>query len=266
MLFVRNLSKTYTSGLFTRSYTKAVDGVSFRVRRGEFFGIIGESGSGKTTVGKIITGLLDPSEGEVLISGRNIFSRRYNRTLKFKRRVQMIFQEPDGVMDPKWKIAKSMTEPYNLHFTMKRPEKLARVKHWISVMGLDPGHLGRYPNELSGGQLQRLAFARAMALEPDLIVADEPTSSLDVSVQAQMLGLMKDIQRQYQLTIVYITHDLYLARRICDSIAVMRDGRFLEIGPAEKIFSDPADEYTKELLRACLPPDMSARDAMDRKK
>jgi peptide/nickel transport system ATP-binding protein/oligopeptide transport system ATP-binding protein len=261
MLSVSNLSKVYSGDFFSRASVKAVDGVSFNVPRGECFGLIGSSGSGKTTVGKIIAGLINPSGGKVLIDGKDIFVERYARTLDFKRRVQMIFQEPDGVMDPKWKIAKSMMEPYNIHFTMKRSEKLSKAKHWLSVVGLAPEHLSRYPGEMSGGQLQRLALARAMALEPEIIVADEPTSSLDVSVQAQMLEIMKSLQERYSLTIVYITHDLYLARRICDSIAVMRNGRVVETGTTDRVFSAPSDVYTKEMLAACLPPDMSARDA-----
>ena len=259
MLMADNLTKVYHSGFFTKSTLKAVDRVSFEIPRGECFGIIGESGSGKTTIGKMVLGLVNPTEGNVLIDGKNIYREKYVKSLNFRREVQMIFQEPDGVFDPRWKIGKSMMEPFNIHTKMSRNEKTERIEHWLKIVGLSNEHLDRYPFELSGGQLQRLAFARALALNPKLIVADEPTSSLDVSVQAQILTLMREIQEKYELTILYITHDLYVARQMCKSIAVMKKGEFVEMGNAEEVFRNPQHEYTKNLLEAQLPPDMSSR-------
>ena len=250
MLSVNELSKTYQSGFFSKSSLRAVDGVSFQIEKGECFGIIGESGSGKTTIGKMVIGLLPLTSGEIQIGGQEAF----------RRRVQMIFQEPDGVFDPNWRIGQSMLEPYHIHTNLSTKEKQREVLRWLDVVGLGEEHLDRYPFELSGGQLQRLAFARAMSLEPDLIVADEPTSSLDVSVQAQILTLMREIQQKYQQTILYITHDLYVARQMCDHLAVMEKGRFVEMGSAESVYSAPQSEYTKKLLSSQLPPDMSSRD------
>lgn len=259
MLQVNDLSMVYKSGFFTRSTLSAVNNVSFQIKKGECFGIIGESGSGKTTVGKIVAGLLRPTSGNICINGKSVLNGQDSISSDFRRRVQMIFQEPDGVMDPRWKIERSMLEPLDIHFSLSRQEKLNKVNHWLETVGLSPEHLDRYPFELSGGQLQRLAFARALSLEPDLIIADEPTSSLDVSVQAQILTLMKEIQQKYDLTILFITHDLYVARQMCSEIAVMHNGRFVEKGTIESVFEHPDEEYTKTLIHSQLPPNLSVR-------
>lgn len=238
----------------------AVDNVSFVINEGECFGIIGESGSGKSTIGKMIINLYTPNEGEIKIDGQNIIKSKYSKTLEFKKHIQMIFQEPDGVFDPKWKIKKSMLEPYNIHTKLSYEEKMSKIKHWIEIVGLSEEHLDRYPFELSGGQLQRLSFARVLMLEPKLIIADEPTSSLDVSVQAQVLTLMRDVQKKLNLTILYITHDLYLARQMCDRVAVMQKGKFVEQGKSDEVFDSPKEDYTKRLLDAQLPPDMTSKE------
>ena len=204
MLTVNNVTKVYKSGFFTKSSLTAVDHASFHIKKGECFGIIGESGSGKTTIGKMVIGLLPPTEGEILMNGENIYTSKAVKSLEFRKRVQMIFQEPDGVLDPRWKIGKSMMEPYKIHCKISRDEMMDKILYWLEIVGLSKEHLDRYPFELSGGQLQRLAFARAMSLDPDLIVADEPTSSLDVSVQAQILTMMKDIQQKYNQTILTV--------------------------------------------------------------
>lgn len=260
MLTVNNLTKVYSSGFFNKSSLLAVDHANFHISKGECFGIIGESGSGKTTIGKMVIGLLPPTEGEILINGQNIYQGTATKTRDFHRRVQMIFQEPDGVLDPRWKIRKSMMEPYQIHSKLSQAEMLDKICYWLEIVGLSPEHLERFPFELSGGQLQRLAFARALAMEPDLIVADEPTSSLDVSVQAQILCLMKKIQEKYNQTILYITHDLYVARQMCENVAVMQKGKLIETGTSQEVFDHPQHDYTKKLLMAQLPPDMTSRE------
>ena len=255
MLTVNNVTKVYKSGFFTKSSLTAVDHASFHIKKGECFGIIGESGSGK-----MVIGLLPPTEGEILMNGENIYTSKAVKSLEFRKRVQMIFQEPDGVLDPRWKIGKSMMEPYKIHCKISRDEMMDKILYWLEIVGLSKEHLDRYPFELSGGQLQRLAFARAMSLDPDLIVADEPTSSLDVSVQAQILTMMKDIQQKYNQTILYITHDLYVARQMCENVAVMQKGKLIEQGSSQQVFECPQHEYTKNLLAAQLPPDMTSRE------
>ena len=259
MLQASDLSKVYKSGAFSKSTLTAVENASFHIKKGDCFGIIGESGSGKTTIGKIVAGLLKPTTGELYINGRNMLKNNELKTSDFHRRVQMIFQEPDGVMDPRWKIERSMMEPLDIHFSLNRKEKMEKVNYWLEMVGLSPEHLDRYPFELSGGQLQRLAFARALSLEPDLIIADEPTSSLDVSVQAQILTLMKKIQKKCELTILFITHDLYVARQMCTEMAVMQNGRFVETGSSEMVFDHPQEKYTKMLIDSQLPLDFSVR-------
>lgn len=263
MLQVSDLSKVYKSGVFSKSTLKAVENASFRIKKGDCFGIIGESGSGKTTIGKIVAGLIKPTTGEFYINGRNMLENNESKTLDFRRRVQMIFQEPDGVMDPRWKIERSMLEPLDIHFSLTQKEKKVKVNYWLETVGLSPEHLDRYPFELSGGQLQRLAFARALSMEPDLIIADEPTSSLDVSVQAQILTLMKEIQKKCELTILFITHDLYVARQMCSEMAVMQNGRFVETGSSEMVFDHPREKYTKMLIDSQLPLDFTVRKKLE---
>ena len=277
MLEVNNVTKKFKSSFFNKKMFTAVDNVSFHINEGESFGIIGESGSGKSTIGKMIINLYKPNEGEIKIDGKNIIKNKFTKTLEFKKQVQMIFQEPDGVFDPKWKIKKSMLEPYNIHTklshikkSMLEPynihtklshdEKMEKIIHWLEIVGLSKEHLDRYPFELSGGQLQRLSFARVLMLEPKLIIADEPTSSLDVSVQAQVLTLMREIQQRLNLTILYVTHDLYLARQMCDRIAVMQKGKFVEQGRSDEVFDNPKEDYTKRLINAQLPPDLTSKE------
>ena len=260
MLEVNNVTKKFKSSFFNKKMFTAVDNVSFHINEGESFGIIGESGSGKSTIGKMIINLYKPNEGEIKIDGKNIIKNKYTKTIEFKKQVQMIFQEPDGVFDPKWKIKKSMLEPYNIHTKLSHDEKMEKIIHWLEIVGLSKEHLDRYPFELSGGQLQRLSFARVLMLEPKLIIADEPTSSLDVSVQAQVLTLMREIQQRLNLTILYVTHDLYLARQMCDRIAVMQKGKFVEQGRSDEVFDNPKEDYTKRLINAQLPPDMSSKE------
>lgn len=259
MLEVVGLQKSYYSGVFRRKSVVAVENVSFELKKGESLGLIGESGSGKTTVGKLVARLEEPTGGQVYVNGMDIMKLKRAELKGFRRKVQMIFQEPDSALDPRWKIAKSMAEPFKLHRLKPEKEIGERVKELIHVVGLQPEHLNRFPFELSGGQLQRIFLARVLALEPELIVADEPTSSLDVSVQAQILELLKKLQKELSLTLLFITHDLNVARLMCDRVAVMYRGTVLEEGNTLSLFEEARHPYTRSLVGALLAPDPDAR-------
>lgn len=259
MLKAVGLKKIFYNGIFRRKSISAVDNVSFNIKKGESLGLIGESGSGKTTIGKLITRLVEPTGGQVYINGRDIFKLKPSELKKFRQKVQMIFQEPDSALNPRWKIAKSMAEPFKLHRLAPDAEIHKRVRELINIVGLHVEHLNRFPFELSGGQLQRISLARVLALEPELIVADEPTSSLDVSVQAQILCLLKELQQRYKLTILFISHDLNVARRMCDRVAVMYRGTIVEEGSTETVFEKARHPYTRSLLDALLIPDPDIR-------
>ena len=247
----RSLEKTYqTKSFFGRSRTvKAANDISFEIRRGETLGIVGESGSGKSTVARCIARLVDPSAGEIRINDTNIaeISQRAYRPLR--KHIQIVFQDPYRSLNPRQTIGRAIAEgPMN--YGLRRVEATARASNLLSLVGLDPKALSRYPHQFSGGQRQRICIARALAMEPDVLVADEPVSALDVSVQAQVLELLKDLQAKFELAILFITHDLRVAAQVSDNIAVMYQGNIVEQGPTEAIFESPKHEYTKRLFNA----------------
>ena len=247
----RSLEKTYqTKSFFGRSRTvKAANDISFEIRRGETLGIVGESGSGKSTVARCIARLVDPSAGEIRINETNIaeISQRAYRPLR--KHIQIVFQDPYRSLNPRQTIGRAIAEgPMN--YGLRRVEATARASNLLSLVGLDPKALSRYPHQFSGGQRQRICIARALAMEPDVLVADEPVSALDVSVQAQVLELLKDLQAKFELAILFITHDLRVAAQVSDNIAVMYQGNIVEHGPTEAIFQSPKHEYTKRLFNA----------------
>ena len=247
----RSLEKTYqTKSFFGRSRTvKAADDISFDIRRGETLGIVGESGSGKSTVARCIARLVDPSAGEIRINDTNIaeISQRAYRPLR--KHIQIVFQDPYRSLNPRQTVGRAIAEgPMN--YGLGRVEATARASNLLSLVGLDPKALSRYPHQFSGGQRQRICIARALAMEPDVLVADEPVSALDVSVQAQVLELLKDLQAKFELAILFITHDLRVAAQVSDNIAVMYQGNIVEHGPTEVIFQSPKHEYTKRLFNA----------------
>lgn len=259
MLETCGLTKTYRSGILRRSATVAVENISFSMATGQCYGLIGESGSGKSTTGRLVAGLTSPTKGRVLINNRDIFKIRGTGYKVLRRKVQMVFQEPDGSLDPRWKVSRSLAEPFKLHRLLPEGKVAERVRELLYIMGLQSEHLNRYPFELSGGQLQRISLARALALEPELLVADEPTSSLDVSVQAQILSILRDLQQQLTLSILLITHDLYVARQMCHRVAVMYRGVIVEEGETEFVFERPGHPYTRLLLDSLLPPTPGAK-------
>ena len=247
----RSLEKTYqTKSFFGRSRTvKAANDISFDIRRGETLGIVGESGSGKSTVARCIARLVEPSAGEIRINDTNIaeISQRAYRPLR--KHIQIVFQDPYRSLNPRQTVGRAIAEgPMN--YGLGRVEATARASNLLSLVGLDPKALSRYPHQFSGGQRQRICIARALAMEPDVLVADEPVSALDVSVQAQVLELLKDLQEKFELAILFITHDLRVAAQVSDNIAVMYQGKIVEHGSTEAIFQNPKHEYTKRLFNA----------------
>ena len=261
LLDVRNLVKEFTrrQGLFRPpSILRAVDGVTFQISEGETFGLVGESGSGKTTTGRCILRLVEPTSGEVRFKGEDVLQFPPQRLRQARREMQIVFQDPYSSLNPRMRAVDIVEEPLVIHRTGPKAERRARVAHLFELVGLDPSHLSRYPHEFSGGQRQRIGLARALALNPSFIIADEPVSALDVSVQAQVINLLMDLQQRLRLTYLFIAHDLRLVRHICPRVAVMYLGRIVEMGPTEALFHAPAHPYTRALLSAIPVPDPAA--------
>ena len=239
---------------------KAVDGVSFDIRRGEVLGVVGESGSGKTTLGRTLLGLVESGGGSIQFEGREITGLSEGRLRPLRRRLQIVFQDPHASLNPAMTIGASVGDPLRFHGIAKGGDELGRrVAEALERVGLAPARefVGKYPGDLSGGQKQRAALARAIILNPDVLVADEPVSMLDMSVRAKILELMLQLKQEFDLTYLYITHDLATAKFFCDRIAIMYLGRIVEIGPADQIYDDPKHPYTLSLLRAIPEPDPS---------
>ena len=224
--------------------------------------MVGESGAGKSTTGRLVLRLIEPDAGSVTFGGTNVLALPAAELRAMRRRMQMIFQDPFGSLDPRVPIGESVAEPLFVHFRTKHAERLERAAALLERCGMGRQHLGRYPADLSGGQLQRAAIARALTLSPQLIVADEPVAALDVSVRAQVLNLMKELQEEFGMAYLFITHDLALVEVIADRVAVMRRGEIVEEGSVERIFAAPEHDYTRELLAAIPVPDPRRRLAL----
>jgi oligopeptide transport system ATP-binding protein len=256
LLEIRHLVKEFTPRPrllpFGRSAlpTLAVDDVSFSIAAGETFGLVGESGSGKTTTGRCVLRLIEPTSGQVRFNGEDVMAFSQERLRLARRDMQAVFQDPYSSLNPRMRVGSIVEEPLIIHSRGNRDERRQRVEELFEVVGLDPSHLGRYPREFSGGQRQRIGLARALALNPSFIVADEPVSSLDVSVQAQVINLLMELQQHLHLTYLFIAHDLRLVRHICSRVAVMYRGKIVEMGQTEALFDAPAHPYTRALLSA----------------
>jgi peptide/nickel transport system ATP-binding protein/oligopeptide transport system ATP-binding protein len=265
LIEVRDLVKHFpiTSGVVRRKaigHVRAVDGVSFEVRRGETLGIVGETGCGKTTIARLIMRLLDSTAGEVRFDGRDITRVKGAELKAVRREMQMIFQDPYSSLNPRKTIGSIVGEPLAIHGIEKdRAQRKRRVQELMDTVGLNPEHYNRYPHEFSGGQRQRVGVARALALGPRLLIADEPVSALDVSIQAQVLNLLREMQRRFDLSMVFISHDLSVIRHMCDRVAVMYLGKIVEIGGGEELYDFPRHPYTGALLSAVPVADPSLR-------
>ena len=244
----------------TKNFVRAVDGVSLAVKRGETFGLVGESGCGKTTLGRTIMRLTEPSKGSITFDGENISRLRGKNLRLVRRKMQMVFQDPYASLDPRQSVRSALTEPMKIHRTVSsKRDANKRAEELIELVGLNPDHLARFPHEFSGGQRQRIAIAVTLAVNPSFIVLDEPTSSLDVSVQAQILKLLKEIQNEMGLTYVFISHNLAVIRQMCARTAVMYLGRIVELADTSRLFENPKHPYTKALLSSVPLPDPTKR-------
>ncbi|MBT2687693.1 dipeptide ABC transporter ATP-binding protein [Bacillus sp. ISL-47] len=263
LLKVNNLKKHFSMG--KGQTLKAVDDVSFQINKGETFGIVGESGCGKSTAGRTIIGLYDGTEGEVIYDGKNVHKMTEKERFAFHRKMQMIFQDPYASLNPRSTVQEIISEPMEVHgLYPNKKERLERVYQLLEDVGLNRDHANRYPHEFSGGQRQRIGIARALALDPEFIIADEPISALDVSVQAQVVNLLKGLQKKKGLTYLFIAHDLSMVKHISDRIAVMYLGHLVELTTSENLYKNPLHPYTQALLSAIPIPDPDVEDHRER--
>ncbi|WP_017755470.1 ABC transporter ATP-binding protein [Calidifontibacillus oryziterrae] len=259
LLQVENLKKHFPikGGILQKQVgeVKAVDGLSFVVKKGETLGIVGESGCGKSTTGRLITRLIEPTEGKIIFDNQEITKLSTNEMRKLRREMQMVFQDPFASLNPRHTVEKILEEPLIVHGIGNTKERKKLVQEMLEVVGLSSYHAKRYPHQFSGGQRQRIGIARALMTKPKLIIADEPVSALDVSIQSQVLNLLEDLQKEFQLTYIFIAHDLGVVRHISDRVAVMYLGRMVELSDSENLYKKPLHPYTRALLAAVPIPD-----------
>jgi len=260
LLDVRNLKMYFphTRGLvFQRvvGHIRAVDDISFQIERGQTLGLVGESGSGKTTIARTLVRLYQPTEGSMLFAGQDLAMLQGEPLRSMRRRIQMVFQDPYASLNPRFTIGALIAEPMHIYTDRSKPEIHERVLELLRVVGLRPEYSDRYPHEFSGGQRQRIAVARALAINPELVIADEPVSALDVSVRAQVLNLLQQLQRQFSLTYLFVSHDLSVVRHVADRIAVMYLGKIVELADRDELYTAPQHPYTRALLSAVPIPD-----------
>lgn len=254
ILSIKNLKKHFPikKGLLLREVgqVKAVDDITLDIYRGETVGLVGESGCGKSTLGRTIIRLYEPTGGEIKFKNKDFLSVHGAELRKMRKDIQMIFQDPNASLDPRMTIGQILTQPFDVHGIHSPSERRQKAQELLETVGLRPSHINRYPHEFSGGQRQRISIARAIALHPSLVIADEPVSALDVSIQAQILNLMKDLQQKMNLTYLFISHDLSVIEHFCDRIAVMYLGRVVEFAPRDELFKNPKHPYTQALISA----------------
>jgi len=259
LLMINDLKKYFPirRGVLQRTvgHVRAVDGVSFSVRSGETLGVVGESGCGKSTMGRTILRLMEPTAGQVEFEGKNVLKLSRGEMRRMRREMQIVFQDPYASLNPRYSVAKTLLEPMIVHNLFTKEERMKRVYGLLEKVGLDPDYAFHFPHEFSGGMRQRIGIARALTLNPKLIILDEPVAALDVSVQSQVLNLLGDIQKEFNLTYVFITHDLSVVRHISNRVLVMYLGNMAELADVEKLFARPLHPYTKALLSAVPIPD-----------
>jgi len=263
LLEIRDLRKHFRVG---RGATlKAVDGISLKINRGETLGLVGESGCGKTTAGRVLVRLYEPSGGQVLFDGKDVHRTRGDEAKALNRKMQMIFQDPQASLDPRMVVGDIVAEGLDIHgLAASKKERLDRVHELLEVVGLNKEHANRYPHEFSGGQRQRIGVARALAVDPEFIVADEPVSALDVSIQAQVINLMRRLQEEWGLTYLFISHDLSVVKYISDRVGVMYLGVIVELASSDELYNNPLHPYTQALLSAVPVPDPDVEHERER--
>ena len=259
IISLRDVNLTYSVGSFgRRSSLHVLKGIDLDVQPGETIGLVGESGCGKTTLARVIAGLVEADSGTIRVAGHQLDSIDRATWRDMRKEVQLVFQDPYGALNPRRRIGAIIDDPLRIHKVGSAAERKARVQHLMEVVGLNPEHYNRFPAEFSGGQRQRIGIARALALNPSIIIYDEPVSALDVSIQAQILNLMADVQEEFGMTYVFISHDLAVVRHVCDRIAIMDSGRIIELAETEQIYGSPREEFTRKLLAASAPGELEA--------
>lgn len=268
LLSVKNLKKYFPvkKRMFEKktSYVKAVDDVSFDIKRGETLGLVGESGCGKTTCGRTLLKLYEPTAGEILYKGEHIENLKEKQLINYRRKMQIIFQDPYASLDPRMTVGDIIGESIDIHKLMSGNERKERIQNLLDVVGLNMEHMNRYPHEFSGGQRQRIGIARALAVQPEFIVCDEPISALDVSIQAQVVNMLEDLQQALGLTYLFIAHDLSMVKHISDRVGVMYLGKMVEIAGSNELYTRPTHPYTQALLSAIPLPDPDEAEARRR--